>query len=213
MDCQMPEMDGFDAARRIRAWEHSGKLPGHLPVIALTANAIKGDREQCIKAGMDDYISKPFEPRTLQETMERFLAAAVAKSPAAPAEQRPPAPSLADVAAPIDCHALLARCLGNLQFAQSLLADFETDLPHRVDQIMSHAQAGDAQAAAESAHALKGAAAVMAAEPVRELAARIEAMGKAGDLAEVASLAKQLRDEAGRCLRLLPGLRVTMTPS
>ena len=61
MDCQMPEMDGFDATRRIREMEGCGQLAGHLPVIALTANAIKGDRERCSEAGMDDYVSKPFE--------------------------------------------------------------------------------------------------------------------------------------------------------
>jgi len=75
MDCQMPEMDGFEATRRIREMECGGQLAGHLPVIALTANAIKGDRERCLEAGMDDYIVKPFEPDALLEMIERLLAA------------------------------------------------------------------------------------------------------------------------------------------
>ena len=210
MDCQMPELDGFDATRRIRAMEQAGKLPGHLPVIALTANAIKGDRDRCVEAGMDDYVSKPFEPRTLLQTMGRFLAMQGGK--AAAAEPLPASPA-ANVPAPIDRDALLARCMGNLEFAGSLLADFEDDLRSRVDQIVGQAQAGDARAAAESAHALKGAAAIITAESVRELAARIEATGKAGDAREVAALADQLHDEAGRLLSVLPGLREEMTRS
>jgi Amt family ammonium transporter len=198
MDCQMPEMDGFEATRRIREMECGGQLAGHLPVIALTANAIKGDRERCLEAGMDDYIVKPFEPDALLEMIERLLAAKEGKP------DRPP---------PIDRDALLARCMGNLEFAQSLLSDFEGDLPERVDQIAQRIQQGNPQATAESAHALKGAAGTVTAEPLRALAAEIEAAGKTGDLTQVASLVDQLRTEAQRCLRFIPELQERMNAS
>jgi CheY-like chemotaxis protein len=83
MDCQMPEMDGFTAAREIRRREAGRGVSGRPPVrlIALTANAIKGDRERCLAAGMDGYISKPFTARQLREALE---------APATPA-QTPPA--------------------------------------------------------------------------------------------------------------------------
>ena len=68
MDCQMPEMDGFEATAQIRARQRDGLLPGKLPIVALTANAVEGDRERCLAAGMDDYLSKPF-------TRERLAAA------------------------------------------------------------------------------------------------------------------------------------------
>jgi CheY-like chemotaxis protein len=70
MDVQMPEMDGYDATRAIRKWEKAGQ---HIPIIAMTAGAMKGDRELCLEAGMDDYVSKPLKPELLFETVARFL--------------------------------------------------------------------------------------------------------------------------------------------
>jgi len=80
MDCQMPEMDGFAATQAIRQAERAGRVrcagKQRLPIIALTANAIKGDRERCLGAGMDDYLSKPFTRRDLMAVLQRWLACA-----------------------------------------------------------------------------------------------------------------------------------------
>lgn len=73
MDCQMPEMDGFTASREIRRREAEGLLPGHLPIVALTANAMKGDRERCLAAGMDEYLSKPIKLDSLRDMIARFI--------------------------------------------------------------------------------------------------------------------------------------------
>ncbi len=88
MDCQMPDLDGYEATRVIREAEANGTQVGRgtkpVPIIALTANAIKGDREKCLEAGMDDYITKPMNPRALIQLLEKHLSIAPTPSPAAP---------------------------------------------------------------------------------------------------------------------------------
>ena len=74
MDCQMPEVDGFSAAREIRKREAAGRIPGRVPIVAVTANTLEGDRERCLEAGMDEYICKPVEPDSMRVLLERLLA-------------------------------------------------------------------------------------------------------------------------------------------
>jgi signal transduction histidine kinase/DNA-binding response OmpR family regulator/HPt (histidine-containing phosphotransfer) domain-containing protein len=107
MDCQMPEMDGFEATRRIREWEAGragpGSEPARVPIVALTANAITGDRERCLAAGMDDYISKPFTQAQLRESIVRWTGvdteSALTKPPSASS------PLGASPQAPVDARA------------------------------------------------------------------------------------------------------------
>lgn len=202
MDCQMPAMDGFEATRRIRRLEQDGAMRGHLPIVALTANAVKGDRQRCLEAGMDEYVSKPFEPAAFMATVTRLLGEA-----ASPADDAGAPRAAGEAAAPIDSVSLLQHCLGNAAFAASLLVELERTGMDRVDEIARQAAAGNAVGAAEAAHSLKGAAGIIAAGPLMSAAARIEAAGKAADLHDVIGLLETLRQEMQRCLAFAPEVR------
>ncbi len=207
MDCQMPEMDGFEAMRRLRAMERDGRLAGHLPVIALTASAVQGDRQRCLDAGMDSYISKPFDAESLLDAMGRLLAAQEKEPAAEPPAEPQPMPSPACSTPPIDRDALARRCMGDLEFAAELLSEFENMLADRVERIARPVREGNAAAAGVAAHGLKGEAGTMAAESLRALAAAIESAGKANELSKVAALVDQLGDEVQRCRQYIPELR------
>jgi CheY-like chemotaxis protein/HPt (histidine-containing phosphotransfer) domain-containing protein len=204
MDCQMQGMDGYQTTRRVRALELGGQIRGHTPIVAITANAIKGDRERSLECGMDDYLAKPFGPEELLETIGRLLAPQAIRPRDKPLAT---APETGSGELPIDCSSLIARCRGNLDLAGSLLTDLEADLLGWVEQIVGDVAGQDAAAAIESAHALKGTAGTMSAEPLRAVAAQIEAASKAGSLAEASAATDRLRNEARRCLRFIPEVR------
>jgi len=89
MDCQMPDMDGYETAAAIRIWEN-GEC--RIPIIALTANCVEGDREKCLDSGMDDYLAKPFRLAALESTLECWVATAAAAAPVGSASLPPAGP-------------------------------------------------------------------------------------------------------------------------
>lgn len=222
MDCQMPELDGFEATRQIRHLEAQGRLKGHVPIIALTANAVKGDAERCHDAGMDSYLSKPFEPQALKEIVERFSRQIVvqmvgAEDPPETDDDDEPvvAAKLAqdhgksksepdEVDPPIDSQLLFERCLCDVDFMCSLLSELEVTGPNRVAEIAQRLADRDSLETSNAAHALKGAAALMGAEPIRRLTAEIEQIGRNGTLNGIPELVQQLHTEMDRCLRYMP---------
>ena len=201
MDCQMPEMDGFQAATAIRRRDaeqaQAGKPVRWVPIVALTANALKGDREQCLAAGMDEYLCKPLDPRQLISTLNRLLnknAAPGAKeqmtSQAPPQKEDPP----------FDLDALLIRCMGDADFRDRLLTKFPEQADLGLRRISDALKANDATQLARAAHGLKGTAANLSASAVQQIAARIEALGHAGTLNEVERLVTELRAQVERCI-------------
>ena len=209
MDCQMPEMDGFEATRQIRRKEREGtttcRRPVPIPIIALTANALKGDRERCLEAGMDDYLSKPLNPKKLAETIGSHLRTGEAGPAPPPVADAPaPIPEEEAVVAPIDADALLERCIGDIELVEELLSLFEAQAAEVSDEIEQSVRDGDAERLARLAHSLKGASANLAAGTVRELATRLEQIGQSGDLTEAAPCLAELRDELDRCCRYMP---------
>ncbi len=202
MDCHMPDMDGFEASRRIRQMERDGNIGGRVSIVALTANAVKGDHDRCLEVGMDDYITKPFEAAELISAIDNALSRTAGIRTNSAINTR--CDMVPNCLPPIDAPALMARCLGNAAFAESLLHELQNTGMECVEQIARLAEAGDASAAAETAHALKGAAGIIAAEGLRCLAERIEAAGNEKDLEDIVRLVEPLREEMQRCARFVP---------
>ena len=215
MDCQMPEMGGLEATQQIREYERgSGSTRCALPIIALTANALSGERERCLAVGMSDYICKPFDPFKLVETIEAHLAvreafgparrpAEVAQAPPPSAAEPPSEPELESVedSAVIDRQSLLKRCLGKAELADKLLAKLHARLGTDLNEIKAAVDAGDCEQLARCAHRLKGAAANLSAEPLRAVAAHLETLGRSGDIAPARDALARLKYEGRRFLQ------------
>jgi PAS domain S-box-containing protein len=177
MDVQMPEMDGFDATAAIRKREASSGT--HIPIIAMTAHAMKGDRERCLQAGMDAYISKPVQSEELLKLVEALGATA---APTPPDTSDTPVNERAEEV--LDRTVALARADGD----ETLLADLAKLLLEESPKMLAAVQAavseGDARRLERAAHSLKGAVSTFAAHASVEAAVRLERLGRAGDLAE-----------------------------
>ena len=218
MDVQMPEMDGMSAARAVRSAEAeiaagrraapaaSTYAAGRIPIVALTAHAMKGDREQCLAAGMDGYISKPLSAEDLAAELARCARRPVvvpgvvldAPAAAAPAAGAPaPGGSSAPAAPPpLNVPEALEFFGGDAEFFAEMIQTFLEELPNYVATLDRAVRARDAEALARQAHSVKGALAALRAEPGRALAEQVEALarggtgGGCGDV--VAALAREL---------------------
>ncbi len=182
MDCQMPEIDGYEATRLIRN-PATGLPSPNLPIIALTANAMRGDREKCLEAGMNDFLTKPIQPHHLQAMLERWL------GPLPLVADLPPESPLGDTAAATDSRifngpALLTRMMEEKALAKALLRDFLEDAPEHIRELKAMLDAQNVQASIRVAHTLKGAAATVSAERMMALALMMETAAKNGLLAE-----------------------------
>ncbi len=188
MDVQMPKMSGFEASEAIRLREEvTGR---HLPIVALTAHAMQGDRERCLASGMDGYLTKPIDVDQLVATIEEF-----AESGRVEAEAPAPSP-VADVL--FDEEAALACTGGDRQLLREIVALFRKDRAASLKRIDTAIAKGDGEQLRLAAHALKGSLATVGATAARQTAAELEQMGRAAILAGAAELAARLRDRLVR---------------
>jgi PAS domain S-box-containing protein len=167
MDVQMPDMDGFEATRAIRARERS--LGGHLPIIAMTAHVMKGDRERCLDAGMDAYVAKPVQREVLLATIDRVLGRSTSQA------------SEATDGEICDADALRAR-VPDEEILGEVIALFLQECPRMLADVREAVERGDGARIRSAAHTFKGAAGNFVAAPVVEAATQLEVMGEAADL-------------------------------
>ncbi|QDU37401.1 Signal transduction histidine-protein kinase BarA [Maioricimonas rarisocia] len=161
MDVQMPEIDGLTATHIVRDREQ--RSGGHIPIVAMTANAIQGDRERCLAAGMDDYISKPINSRALEEVIARVIAV--------PTEEAVVEDTSRDL---FDREAALERIDGDVEFLCELIEQFQEDGTELMSQIREGVESGDESAIREAAHSLKGSVSNLVSPAVEAAALALE---------------------------------------
>jgi CheY-like chemotaxis protein len=194
MDCMMPEMDGFEATAIIRD-PGSGVLNHRVPIVAMTANAMAGDRDACLKAGMDDYLSKPVKKEDLSMILEKWLKPEAPRHNAGGIAAEAPAEKKGDPqAAPLlfDKAGLLYNFDGDVDFAESILKEALTEIPKYVESLQEHCQGEDMQAIRLQAHTIKGTAANLCTPALRDIAHKIETASKSGDVASAREFLPEL---------------------
>jgi CheY-like chemotaxis protein len=198
MDIQMPEMDGFQATAALRAREQSTGI--HLPIIAMTANAMPGDRERCLAAGMDAYVSKPIQAEALFSALE-----ALSRSAHDRAELESPQTSQMgeqefmrteqDPDRILNCVEGLGHLEGDEELYREVLELFKEDAPRLMEQLQDALQVSDLATVERQAHTLKSTAANIGANGVREAALEVEHSARRRDYTAVHSCCSTLTSE------------------
>jgi CheY-like chemotaxis protein/HPt (histidine-containing phosphotransfer) domain-containing protein len=219
MDVQMPELDGLEATRRIRARQKEPAAPAHftqpIVIIAMTANAMQGDREKCVAAGMDDYLPKPVRPEVLQQMLERYgcqlvnpagintaAPAEAANSASAPAPVLTVLPPAADtpplVEQPVDLERLVEFAGGNRESYGELVALYIKQTTEQFEQIRAALEAGNASRVSRVAHSCAGASATCGMVGIVPLLRQLEHLSQEGNLSASAALIPDIEREFHR---------------
>ena len=193
MDVQMPEMDGFEATSAIR--EQEKQTGRHTPIIAMTAHALKGDRERCLEAGMDDYLSKPVHAKELCKKLQivadgHGCGDQSAESPAAESST-------------LDWKACLAVADGDPELVRELAAAVLDECPRQLCEIQRAIHDRDTKHLERASHTLKGAMRIFGETSLGQCAARLEALGRGGEINAAVGAMEHLRQESDRVMRAL----------
>ncbi|MHC2068252.1 response regulator [Bremerella sp. T1] len=204
MDVQMPVLDGFAATAEIRQLEFNAERS--IPIIALTAHAMKGDRERCLEGGMNDYVSKPFRPEELFAAVEKIKPALGDEPDPSPSEST--TPPAQDTGA-FDLERALENVGGNDEILQEMIALFLTECPKQMHEIEDAYENGNLEKLIRSAHTLKGSVALFAADEATAAARKIEFMGRDEKLDEFSSAWSNLQEKIDQ---LTSALSAAQTP-
>ena len=228
MDCQMPTMDGYEATRLIRKAERKARAGHRLPILALTANAMAGDREKCLFCGMDDFVTKPISFAGLYGTLSRYLQlplplqsdssgaeavvqsnnreSASKESEAVVSAEVVPVGSVADQQKTVEAEAILnreelmSRVGGDQELIEILAGAFRDDAPRHVAAFSNALATNDAQAAKKVAHTIKGCAGNLAGTRLRDYAKTLELSVASGNLDEAKQALPRLEEEINALL-------------
>jgi two-component system sensor histidine kinase/response regulator len=198
MDCQMPIMDGYEATREIRKLEEGKR---HIPIVALTAHAMKGDEEKCRAAGMDEYLTKPIDRTRLEACLEQLLPS-TGVTGLMPIIQSP-AEADSPVQHPVDWEALLAFIEGDKAFAFKLVNSYVGTGDKALAVIAAALSTGDHSTMRDAAHVLKGASANLRASAATSAADQLEAAAISGHATDIPRLAEKLTVEVRRTIEYL----------
>jgi PAS domain S-box-containing protein len=186
MDCQMPELDGYEATRDVRAIEGDER---HTWIIAMTANSLEGDRQKCLDAGMDDYVSKPVKPEHLQAALNRFTGMRAVEQ-----ETRE-----TGAAGTIDPNIIASFREMDVEGEESILSKLIDVFIENTPRLLAEARAAYASKMSpqleRAAHTLKGSCSNFGAEPMRLVCEQLEALAREGDLEHAAELLTQVEKE------------------
>jgi CheY-like chemotaxis protein/HPt (histidine-containing phosphotransfer) domain-containing protein len=202
MDCQMPGIDGFGATREIRRREGEGP---RVPVVALTANAMRGDRERCLAAGMSDYLAKPADLLSLAAALERHAPAGRSRHPALQPTCSPP--RLVDMSAVASLRSIEDAEPG---FLATLIREFDQGFRERLIDMQTAVRGSDGAALRSAAHSLKGSAGIVGAVAMADLCRHLEALAEEGTLEGAGDALGRLEREHEA---LMPALREAVAPS
>ena len=213
MDCQMPVVDGFEATKLLRQREATDQEPAtpdsyttrHIPIVALTANAMRGDRERCLAAGMDDYLTKPVRKDDLKGVLERWIPLSVPPqvTSSSDAERRGNGTDTEALSVIFDVAATLRNIGGDRALLEDLVELFLERYETMMERIRTALASKDQAAVEQAAHALKGTANNLSASEVVLSAGQLEALGRLGTLVEGPIIYTQLEKAVLRLVQVL----------